>query len=280
MWSHTQSQRMQKHTLLCKEWEWGTNGWSFSDWLMLKIQESVLKERCKVDTSSSRTKLYPYFWATDISQLYNPKQNKRMFLYLPEALNTQTASEVNRNYALNMCYPHFPPQVVKVQFSQQLNVYFGRKAIRGWQTKLNTFWCSHALKTNKNWHLPLYTHFPPPTRECTQCSSSYTPQNQTTRGILPVQSSQPAYRGHPAPTSLPPFSESYQVFLLLSAIFSNLCLSTNLSAFTWLFNEWFLILTIDRMMRWMCCPNLNETQLLYLPSTPNIPSAVLLTTQN
>lgn len=153
---------MQKHTLLCKEWEWGTNGWSFSDQLMLKIQESVLKERCKVDTSSSRTKLYPYFWATDISQLYNPKQNKRMFLYLPEALNTQTASEVNRNYALNMCYPHFPPQVVKVQFSQQLNVYFGRKAIRGWQTKLNTFWCSHALKTNKNWHLPLYTHTPPP----------------------------------------------------------------------------------------------------------------------
>lgn len=173
------------------------NGWSFSDRLMLKIQESVLKERCKVDPSSSGTKFYPCFWAMSIRQPYNPKQNKRMFLYFPEelglskALNTQTASEVNRNHALNISYPHFPPQVAKVQLSQQLNAYFGRKASRGWQTKLSTFWCSHALKTNKNWHLLLYT-LTPPARERTQCSSSYTPWNQTARGNLPVQSSQPA----------------------------------------------------------------------------------------
>lgn len=231
------------------------NGWSFSDRLMLKIQESVLKERCKVDPSSSGTKFYPCFWAMSIRQPYNPKQNKRMFLYFPEelglskALNTQTASEVNRNHALNISYPHFPPQVAKVQLSQQLNAYFGRKASRGWQTKLSTFWCSHALKTNKNWHLLLYTLTPPPgNAHNAPLHIHHGTKPHVVTSLCKVPSllfwRVPC---NPGSTNLAlSFPESYQVLLRLSAFFSNPCLSTNLSAFTWLFNEWFLILTINK----------------------------------
>lgn len=116
-----------------------------------------------------------------------------MFLCFPDNFDFQkgstpkTTSQVNENYALSVCYPCWPPQVAKIQFS---NTYvFWKKGKQGLTNQAKYFLMQPCFK-NKNQHLPLHTLPPLPRNAHSVPVHSYTLLNQTTHGILLMHSSE------------------------------------------------------------------------------------------
>ena len=136
----------------------------------------------------------PLFLSYNTSKPYNPNQNKRMFLCFPDNFDFQkcstpkTTSQVNGNYALSVCYPCWPPQVAKIQFSN--TCVFWKKGKQGLTNQAKYFLVQPCFKNKQKPAPPLIHSSPPPPRNAHNVPlHSYTSLNQSAHGIFLMHSS-------------------------------------------------------------------------------------------